>query len=303
MNYFPNGDEEISLIKFISKYQYLDVNDAKYFFNTQKYYKKRITNLVKKRYLRRTKTTLVLDELGLEYAKLFKFEYNPLNRNQKYYSRLLYISNLGAYFNKSKTINFIPSYDMKDKEIFTIKARRFIGILEINGIDYLTYHISKEHDKRYINSVIYDIQKEKKYKNIIILVNDPNRIKVNDFSFGMNRVLIIEDNEKNRDKLNNLHSIRWLDVINETYKDNIFLAEYNFCDYTDYKNKYIALFYFLYTEKITRIQYFLRENKNKNADIICSKEIEQTIKQEIPNAHYIIVNLDKYIDKERNIYD
>ena len=215
----------------------------------------------------------------------------------------MYISNLGAYFNKSKTINFIPSYDMKDKEIFTIKARRFIGILEINGTDYLTYHISKEHDKRYINSVIYDIQKEKKYKNIIILVNDPNRIKVNDFSFGMNRVLIIEDNEKNRDKLNNLHSIRWLDVINETYKDNIFLAEYNFCDYTDYKNKYIALFYFLDTEKITRIQYFLRENKNKNADIVCSKEIEQTIKQEIPNAHYIIVNLDKYIDKERNIYD
>ena len=54
--------------------------------------------------------------------------------------------------------------------MFTIKARRFIGILEINGIDYLTYHISEKHDKRYINSVIYDIQKEKKYKNIIMLI-------------------------------------------------------------------------------------------------------------------------------------
>ena len=82
MNYFPNGDEEISLIKFIAKYQYLNVNDAKYFFSTEKYYKKRITSLVKKKYLRRTKQTLVLDELGIEYAKLFNFEYNILNRNQ-----------------------------------------------------------------------------------------------------------------------------------------------------------------------------------------------------------------------------
>ena len=39
---FPNGPEEISLLEFISKYQYLDVKDSKYFFNTQKYYKKRI---------------------------------------------------------------------------------------------------------------------------------------------------------------------------------------------------------------------------------------------------------------------
>ena len=100
MNYFTNNDEEISLIKFISKYQYLSVNDVKYFFDTQKYYKKRITNLVRKKYLRRTKSTLVLDELGIEYIKLFNLEYMPLNRNQKYFSRLLYISNLGAFLIK-----------------------------------------------------------------------------------------------------------------------------------------------------------------------------------------------------------
>ena len=87
MNYFPNGEEEISLLKFIAKFQYLAVNDAKYFFKTEKYYRRRITNLVKKRYLRRTKLTLVLDELGIEYVKLFNFDYNPLNRNKKYFSR------------------------------------------------------------------------------------------------------------------------------------------------------------------------------------------------------------------------
>ena len=303
MNYFPNGNEEISLIKFIAKYQYLNVNDVKYFFNTQKYYRKRITSLVKKKYLRRTKQTLILDELGIEYAKLFNFEYNKANRNQKYYSRLLYISGLGAFFHRTNTINFTPSFCLKDKEMFTIKARRFIGVLEINGIDYLTYHICKEHDNRYLTSVIYDIQKEKKYRNIIVLVNDINRINISDFSFGMNKVLIIEDTVENREKLKYLHSINWSELIQTIYKNKVFLSEYSFCDYTDNNNKYIANFYFIDTEKITKIKYFLRENKNKNVDIVCNKEQKEQIRKELPNCHYLVVNLEEYIDKERNIYD
>lgn len=303
MNYFPNGYEEISLLKFISKYQYLDVNDTKYFFDSQKYYRKRITSLVRKRYLRRIKLSLVLDELGFEYAKLFNFEYTPLNRNQKYIPRLLCISNIGAFFFKCNTINFTPSFTMKDKEMFTIKGRRFIGVLEVNGIDYLTYYISKEHTKRYLLSTIYDIQKEKKYQNIIIFIDDIRRINISDFSFGMNQVLVFEDNDSNRNKLKYLHSINRAKLIEDTYKDPMFLSEYNFCDYTDYKNKYASIFYFLDTEKIARIKNFLRENKNKNADIICSNELANILKKELPDAHYIIVNLEEYIDKERNIYD
>ena len=46
MNYFPNGDEEVSLVKFIAKYQYLRVSDAEYFFKTNKYYKNRIKSLI-----------------------------------------------------------------------------------------------------------------------------------------------------------------------------------------------------------------------------------------------------------------
>ena len=303
MNYFPNGDEEISLLRFIAKFQYLGVNDTKYFFNSKKYYRKRITNLVEKRYLRRTKLTLVLDELGIEYAKLFKFDYTPLNRNKKYFQRLLYISNLGAFFHNSSTVNFSPSFSIKDKEMFTITARKFIGILDINGIDYLTYHISEEHDNKYLTSVIYDIQKERKYKNIIVLINDKNRINTNDFAFGNNQVLIIEDTEINREKLKYLHSINWTRIIQEKYKNKIHLSEYNFCNYTDHNNKYISTFYFFDTEKINRIKYFLRENKNKNADIICSLELEKEIKKELPTANYVIVDFEKYIDKERRVYD
>ena len=303
MNYFPNNNEEKELLDFIAKYQYLNVNDVKYFFNTKKYYKKRITNLVSKKFLRRIKLNLVLDELGFEYIKLLGKEYSKLNRNKKYLPRLLYLSNIGAFYHRCKTIRFIPSFLMKDKEMFTITSRKFIGILNINGIKYLTYHISKNHDKRYVASVIYDIQKERKYKNIIVFVDNVKMINRNDFAFGNNQVLIIEDTEENREKLKFLNNIDWHKALNNIYKNKVYLSEYNFCDYTDYKNRYISTFYFFDSEKINRLKYFLRENKSKTADIICDVKIKDEIKKELPNCNYIDINLEEYVDKEINVYE
>ena len=150
---------------------------------------------------------------------------------------------------------------------------------------------------------MYDIQKEIKYKNIIILVNDIKRINFNDFCFGINQVVVLQDSEENREKLKYLNSVNWYKIINEFYKNKAYLSEYNFCDYTDYKNKYISYFYFLDTEKINRIKYFLRENENKNIDIICDSSQKEELSKVFPNAHYIILSLEKYIDKERNYYD
>lgn len=192
---------------------------------------------------------------------------------------------------------------IKDKEVFTTTARKFIGIFDINGFDYLVYTISKNHDIRYLNSIIYEIQKEKTYKNIIVLINDINRIHLQDFAFGMGQVLIIEDNDTNREKLKYLHSINKTKIIETIYKNPMFLSEYNFCDYTDYKDKYVSIFYFLDSEKINRIKHFLRENKNKNADIICSVSLANELKRELPSVHYITIDLEEYIDKERTTYD
>ena len=303
MNYFPNCDEEIALIKFISQYQYLSTNDAKYFFKTVDYYKKRIKSLVDKKFLKRNKSCLSLNQLGIEYAKMFGFEYNTINRNVKYKERLLNISNIGAFYHNCKYVKFIPSFSIKDKQVFTFTARRYVGIFDINGIEYLVYQIREEHDEKYIKSVMYDIQKEIKYKNIIILINDIKRININDFCFGINQVIVIQDTEENREKLKYLNSINWYKVINKVYRKSAYLSEYYFCDYTDNKNKFISYFYFLDTEKINRIKYFLRENKNKKADIICTSELKKELMKELPEAHYIIVNLEEYIDKERNYYD
>ena len=128
------------------------------------------------------------------------------------------------------------------------------------------------------------------------------RINLNDFCFGINQVIVLQDTEENRERLKYLNSINWYKIINEFYKNTVYLSEYNFCDYTNYINKYISYFYFLDTEKINRIKYFLRENKHKNIDIICNNIQKEVLIKEFPNAHYIILNLEKYIDKERNYY-
>ncbi len=301
MSYFPTNKDEISLIKFIAKYQYLNVSDAKYFFNSSRYYRNRIKTLIDKNFLRKIKWVLVLGQSGIQYAKALNFEYNKLNKNQEYRERLLHLSNIAAYYNNCKTVNFIPSFAIKDKRIFTITGRRFIGIFDINGFEYLTYQILKEHDNKYIQSVIYDIQKEMKYKNIIILIDDINRIDLNNFAFGLNQILIIKDNETNREKLKYLHSIRWKEIIDKCYK-GAYLSEYSFCEYTNNKDKFINTFYFLDSEKITRLKYFINENSTKKACIICNTELETRLRKDLPGANYCVVDLEQYIDKERKYY-
>lgn len=150
---------------------------------------------------------------------------------------------------------------------------------------------------------MYDIQKETKYKNIIILVDDTSRINLNDFCFGLNQVILIQDSKENREKLKYLNSINWNQIIEKYYKKNIYLSEYSFCDYTDYKNKYISYFYFLDAEKINRIKYFLRENQNKKIEIICPEYLKDDLSNILPNANLKLINTEEFINKEPVYYD
>lgn len=243
----------------------------------------------------------MLGKSGIQYVKLLNFEYNKLNKNQHYRERLLKLSSIAAFYHNCKTVNFLSSFAIKDKRVFTTTGRRFIGMFNINGFEYLAYQILKEHDSKYIESVAYDIQKEMKYKNIILLVNDINRINLDDFAFGLNLILVIEDNEINREKLKYLHSIKLKAIIDKFYK-GAYLSEYSFCEYTNNKDKFINMFYFIDTEKIIRFKYFIRENSTKKVYIICNTELEPRLRIELPDANYCVVDLEQYIDKERRYY-
>lgn len=305
MNYFPNGDEEHELVKFIARYQYLKISDANKFFASKKYYRNRIKSLIDKKILRRIKWNLVLGDFGIEYVKQLNCDYNKLNRNKKYMERLLRISNFAAYYHNCKTIEFTPSFSIKNKECFTTTGRRFIGVLKINGYSYLTYYISHKNDNRYIASVMYDIEREMEYSNIIVLVDDINRMDILNFATGHNSALVIGDNEENREKLKYLNRIKWYKVIKKYFKEELVLSQYNFCDYTDGKSKYISYFQFVDVEKIWRIKSFLQENGNgkyKTATIFCGKDIENILRRKLPNAEYIVIDSEKHIDKYMNVW-
>lgn len=152
---------------------------------------------------------------------------------------------------------------------------------------------------------MYDIEREIEYNNIIVLVDDVNRTDILNFATGHNSALVIEDNEENREKLKYLNRINWYKVIKQYFKENLSLSEYNFCDYTDYKSKYISYFQFVDVEKIWRIKLFLQENENwkyKTATIFCSKDIKNILRKEILNAEYIVIDYEKYIDKYINVW-
>ena len=299
---FPKNENEIELVKFIGRFQYLSIKDLKYFFNDT-YYPKRIARLIKNNILRKYKKYLVLAENGQYFMKIINQKTSKLRYDKKYTDRLKFISHLAALYNKEKHINFTPSFEIKDKTVFTESSRKFIGVLNIFGTKYLTYHISKEHTEKYINSVIYDLQKETTYKNILILVSNISRLNLKNFAFGFNSVLITSDTDEELEKLKYINQVNWPKIIQNLYKNTVHISEYNSSDYTNSKDKYVSLFYFLDTEKINRIDIFLKNNERKKADIICDKNIENYFKKELPFANLIPINISDFIEKDIRDYD
>ena len=202
------------------------------------------------------------------------------NYNQKYIERLKTISHIAAIYHNNNSIVFTPSFEIKDN-VYTESSRKYIGILSISKVKYLIYYISKEHTQKYINSIFYDIQKEGTYKNIIVLVDDINRIELKNFVFGLKSVIICQYTDNNLEKLKYLHQVNWNKALYKEYKNSVHISEYNFCDYTDSKNKYISLFFYLDTEKMNRIDNFLNNNPSKSIDIFCEKEISSFLRQRI----------------------
>ena len=74
---FPKNKNEIELVKFIGRFQYLSVKDAEYFFNDT-YYPKRIRNLIQKNIIRKYNKYLVLAENGYAYMKVLGQNTTPL---------------------------------------------------------------------------------------------------------------------------------------------------------------------------------------------------------------------------------
>lgn len=297
------NEYDIEILLFVNKYKFVKVSDFKYLYPYKYYYKFKVKTLVENNYLRKIKWYVVLGFEGKKYLESLGYNYSKISYEKTFVERQKIISSFAARYYKNENVKFIPSMDLKDKQIFTITSRRFIGILNIDKTDYLTYYITKEHDNRYVQSVIYDIRKEHKYKNVIVFVEDLNKIDINNFIFGIDKLYIIPNTENNIHLLQKIHRIDYQELFSNVYKDNVYLSEYDFCDYYTKAGLFIFPLPFIDTEKLSTIKYFLLENKNKKVDILYSKNISLLATGKLKGANYKPIDFDKYVKGDFNIYD
>lgn len=285
---------ELEIIMFLYKYKYLHVNNIECFFESKYYYKRQISRLIRDNWLRKIdKDYFVLGRNGVNYLRNAGYEFKKIRYEKQFVARLKNISSIAASFYNNKNIEFKSGTDIKDKHRYTICSKKYVGVLNIWKKEYLVFYISNDHGDKYINIVLSDIQLEQKYKNIIVFVEDITRIPINKYRDGLWEILIIRYTEENKILLSTITLIDWEDILCDLYpNEKVIISKYDFIDYVTDNNKYINHFAFVDSEKIDSCKRFLQKNPSKQMDIVCTKEILEILKQEIPDANYKTVSLD-----------
>ncbi len=297
------NEKDLEILLFVNKYKYVKISDFKYLYSNKQYYQTKVKHLINNKYLRKIKWYVTIGNVGKKYLESLGYKCSKISYEKTFVERQKIISSFAARYYNSKNIKFVPSMDLKDKQVFTITSRRFIGILNIEETDYLIYYISKKHTNKYIQSVTYDIRKERNFKNIIVFVEDIDMIDINDFIFGLDKLYIIPNTEQNIYLLENINKIDYQRLFSNTYKDKVYLSEYDFCDYYTKTDQFIFPLPLIDSEKLANIKYFMLENKNKEIHILYSKNISLLAIGKLKGANYKQVDFNKFIKGEFNIYD
>lgn len=297
------NEKDLEILLFVNKYKYVKISDFKYLYSNKQYYQTKVKHLINNKYLRKIKWYVTIGNVGKKYLESLGHKCSKISYEKTFVERQKIISSFATRYYNSKNIKFVPSMDIKDKQVFTITSRRFIGILNIEETDYLIYYISKKHTNKYIQSVTYDIRKERNFKNIIVFVEDIDMIDINDFIFGLDKLYIIPNTEQNIYLLENINKIDYQRLFSNTYKEKVYLSEYDFCDYYTKTDQFIFPLPLIDSEKLANIKYFMLENKNKEIHILYSKNISLLAIGKLKGANYKQVDFNKFIKGEFNIYD
>lgn len=188
---------------------------------------------------------------------------------------------------------FIPSWELKDKMIFTDKGRKFIGKLKYINKDYIAYYIAKDKKTVYISQVINDIQKNIDYKNTIVFMENFKMLSMKNqyFIFGRESTLIVKPSRENLDHMRLFQKIDMYEIIKKIYvSKDILLSNWRKADYMTEDRQYIILMPFIDTEKLHKLNIFYKNNKeiNRKIDILTLKENTEKINEILTNRTNII---------------
>lgn len=288
--------EDLEVLKFLSKYKMLKVEDATLIYHTKRYYRDRINKLIDKGYVKRYKSYIILDKNGRKVLGEVGQGYIKNIKNEAYMERLKAITSI-ATLSIDSTIKFEPSWLIKEKNIFTETARRYIGKLIIDHKEYLTYYVSKKKEVVYIKQLLFDINKSFNYENIMIFIEDSGVIcpKYSNFSFGKENTIVIVNDDNNKELLKKYPNINWHEVLETMYNKELLISDWDNADYLLDENKYIIEMLFINTEKIEKLKWYYKENSNslKRVEIITIDENKEKIKEIVGDNRCSVKVIDK----------
>lgn len=293
-------EKDIKLITFLGKYKIIKSVDSKKIYNSKGYYLKRLKVLEKEGYIKREDYYYIkLDVKGKKLVRKLGYSYNESCRNKEYKNRMKGISKIAA-ITLNNNVKFIPSWSLKNNEIFTETSRRYIGEGRYKNRKYLVYYIDKTRDWMYERQIIGDIRKTAYYNDFIIFLDNLDRVNKRNyyFTFGKNNIYLITDKKENFENIQRILNIDFYEILSNVYKSELLLSDFIEADYMLNKYKYIVIMPFINTERLHRIKLFLRNNKNSNKeiDIITLKENKDKI-NEILKRKCNILDIDKFMEE------
>lgn len=278
---------DIELLSFLKRYKIMLASESKRIYKSKDYHFKRLKVLEKERYIKRIDRYYIrLDIKGTKLMKEMGYEYYRICRRKDYQDRVKEIVKI-ATLTLDSNIEFIPSWELKNNNIFTDTARKFVGELIYQQKKYLAYYISKGKENIYIRQVINDIQKSVDYNNVVVFLENIKPINKSNhyFIFGKDSTLIIKVNKNNLDRMRCFQKIDLYEVIKPIYEKELLLSNWKKADYMTEDKQYVLLMPFIDTEKLHKLNIFYNNNKmsNRKIDIITLKENKGKIEEILTN--------------------
>lgn len=276
------NNEDIEVLKFLSKYKMLKVEDASLIYKTKRYYRQRVNKLIEKEYVKRYKSYIMINKNGRKVLGEVGSSYIKNIKNDAYMERLRHIASV-ATLTLNSNIKFIPSWDMKEKDKYTETSRRYIGKMILGHKEYLVYYISSKKEHVYIKQLLFDVSKSLNYDEIIIFVDNLDVInkKYSNLAFGKDNTYIILNTKTNKEIIKKYENIDKHELLENIYEQEILISNWDKADYLLEDNTYIVNMPFINTERIEKINWYFQENNEskRRLEIITFEENREKVKE------------------------
>lgn len=289
------SEKDVEVLMFLNRYKMMKAVDCKLIYCSKYYYRKRLKILENEKYIKRFKRIYIkLSENGIKLMQEFGYNYTSLCRNKSYEDRVAEISKI-ATLTLDSNIKFIPSFEMKDNNIFTEISRKYLGKLTYKEKEFIPYYISKNKKQVYINQITNDIQKLYMNTRVIIFLENMDVLN-NKFIFGKINTIIINPKIQNFNRIRQLNKIDDYSIIKKIYpKDEILLSNWQKANYMTEDEEYIIFMPFIDMEKLYELNVYFNSKKTSNRiNIITFAENKNKIEQ-ILTKKVKITELDNYV--------